>query len=110
MTTPTPVSINCGMPEPIEKTVCRPWIADCLFDLTSDPCETNNIAASNPAMLQLLRDKLTVYNATHVPCLARSYDPKSNPQLWQGWWVPWLDPNPVMGMTSCPFNQSSLVA
>ncbi|OQV11793.1 Arylsulfatase J [Hypsibius exemplaris] len=108
MTTPTLVSIRCNHQEGVEQTPCQPWLADCLFDLTNDPCETDNIAASHPEMVQLLTAKLAIHNATNVPSLHRNYDPNSNPARFDGWLTPWMDPEPVRKPASCaPFNPST---
>ena len=108
MTTWTPISVDCGIPEPVEQMVCQPWVADCLFDLTNDPCETNNIAASHSAIMHVLKEKITAYNTTAAPPIRKAYDPASNPEFWEGWWVPWLDPNPVIHREHCPpFNPAA---
>ncbi|OQV17735.1 putative Arylsulfatase J [Hypsibius exemplaris] len=107
MVNPTSVSVNCGHPEGIERTVCQPWLADCLFDLTNDPCELNNIAAAKPEMVNLMKNKVVSYNATAYPSVRQPYDPTSNPELFQNWWTPWQDPEPVRKASSClPFQSS----
>ncbi|GAU92446.1 hypothetical protein RvY_04524 [Ramazzottius varieornatus] len=90
----TPVAVNCNFPEGIEVNPCRPNVSDCLFDLTNDPCELNNIAESYPAMLKLIQGKIQGYNASSYPAAIKGYDPASNPDNWEGWWVPWKDPQP----------------
>ncbi|OQV19560.1 Arylsulfatase J [Hypsibius exemplaris] len=109
MSTPTAVSVQCNGVEGVEQTPCTPWNADCLFDLTNDPCELNNIAGSNGNVLVWLKEKLAAYNATAVsPIANRTMDYRSNPNSWNGWWVPFLDPQPVWVSPPCvPFNPSS---
>ncbi|OWA53409.1 Arylsulfatase J [Hypsibius exemplaris] len=110
MTVKTSVSVNCGNPAGVERTACRPWIADCLFDLSRDPCETDNIAATNPGMLKTMQDKMRAYNATAGPHLMKPFDSASNPERWKNWWVPWMDPVPVKGPAPClPFQPSSAI-
>lgn len=96
MTIWTPASVDCNFPEGVEISPCRSWLEDCLFDLTNDPCEQNNIARSYPAMLDLLRSKLVEYNATSVPIQNKPFDPMSNPDLYGGIFVPWKDPNEIL--------------
>ena len=47
-----------------------------LFDLSKDPCEQQDLSASNPAMLQQLLTRLEAYSATVVPSTP---DPHPNP-------------------------------
>jgi hypothetical protein len=107
----SPAEIVCNFPEGIEVSPCLPWKADCLFDLTNDPCELNNIAATYPSMLKLLQDKLHVYNATSIPAGIKDFDPAAHPDLWQGWWVPWKEPSgeiyDKVPLTYAPFSASS---
>ena len=63
----SPLAVNCNFPEGVEVVPCVPIVSDCLFDLVNDPCETNNIAASYPSMLQLLQNKIAVYNQSVFP-------------------------------------------
>ncbi|OQV19558.1 Arylsulfatase J [Hypsibius exemplaris] len=109
MTTPTAVSVQCNGVEGVEKagsTPCRPWSAACLFDLTNDPCELNNLALNKTGILSILQSLLAAYNSTSVPSVANStVDPAS---VVNGWWVPWQDPEPVWVSPPCaPFNPSS---
>lgn len=38
--------------------------AGCLFELTSDPAEHQNVASANPAVVQRLMDRIQFHNAT----------------------------------------------
>ncbi|OWA53085.1 Arylsulfatase J [Hypsibius exemplaris] len=88
----SPAAVKCNFREGVEVTPCVPEVADCLFDLTHDPCELNNIAARYPATVQFLQQRIQSYNATALPSVSKPFDPQSNPNLWDGWWVPWKDP------------------
>ena len=109
MQTFTATQTDCGQnPAGEEVTACVPWAEDCLFDLTNDPCETNNLAAVFPRILVRLQDKLKAYNATAVPANNVATDPKSKPSLWDDWWVPWQDSNPEPETVAfAPFSLSS---
>jgi arylsulfatase B len=105
----TPARVNCNFPEGVEVSPCVPSQGPCLFDLTNDPCELNNIAASYPSMLALLQAKIQVYNQTYVDPHIQPIDPAADPALWDGNWVPWKDPQPLDNPieTYAPFNPSS---
>ncbi|OWA52653.1 Arylsulfatase B [Hypsibius exemplaris] len=114
MRTPTPASIVCNTPgnvAPSAVNLCEPWIADCLFDLTNDPCETTNLAAKLPDILEDFQSQVAAYMLSVLPYNLSDYiyDDRSNPALhWNGWWVPWLDPVPVLQSPACaPFNPTS---
>jgi hypothetical protein len=105
----SPLSINCNFPEGVEISECKPWVSACLFDLTNDPCEQNNIAASYPSMLHLIMDKIHAYNATSFPAGNRPFDAESEPARHEGVWVPWLDRNEVADrevLAYTPFSPS----
>ncbi|GAV04762.1 hypothetical protein RvY_14989 [Ramazzottius varieornatus] len=62
----TPTSVECLHTPGIETTACIPWVANCLYDLTADPCEQANIAAIAPWILYRMERKLAAYNQTAV--------------------------------------------
>lgn len=106
-----PTSVRCkdtSQPNIHEITPCIPQKADCLFDLTRDPCEQHNLAATNPYMLASLQATLRRRNYSSVPSAHVPFDPNSQPALFDNWWVPWLDPDPQLESVSfTPFNPSS---
>ncbi|XP_065180512.1 arylsulfatase B-like [Sycon ciliatum] len=60
-----------------------------LFDLDADPEENNDLSEALPGIVAMMREKLSKYPKvvqTHVP-----FDPKSDPQRFNGYWTPWLD-------------------
>jgi arylsulfatase A-like enzyme len=61
-----------------------------LFNITEDPREFNNLAASMPDMVKQLRARLDAYNATAVPCRYPDDDPNSDPSKLGGAWGPWM--------------------
>lgn len=91
----TPLQINCKGTPGMEITPCNPQVAPCLFDVVADPCEQDNLAATNPDMVAFLTAKVAAYNETAVPPERKSIDPASDPRLWNNDWVPWLDPSPL---------------
>ena len=104
------MSIRCNSPYNTEVKGCVPWQKACLFDLTDDPCEMNNIADTRPEILEFLQQKMEVYNVTAVPPVVAKADPLSNPDRWHGWFVPWLDEQPWDdGVPSGPLISDSTV-
>ena len=95
MTTFSAAAVKCNFPPGVEVSPCRPWDKPCLFDLTNDPCETNNIASSNPVLVKLLAQRITLYNQTSIPSVTAPFDIRADPENWDGIWTPWLDPMQV---------------
>ncbi|XP_067686275.1 arylsulfatase B-like [Haliotis asinina] len=85
-----PIEVKCG-PKPLDAEFnCKPEVAPCLFHIPSDPCEFHNIAASHPAEVQALLDRIDEYRKTMVPPSNKPIDPRANPALHGGAWGPWL--------------------
>lgn len=62
----------------------------CLFNLETDPCELNNIANSNPDMVNLIEDLIRIYKKTSVT-MSMYTDPASNPEFYNGTWSQWVE-------------------
>lgn len=85
-----PVKVDCG-PKPMNaSTNCDPRVSPCLYHIPSDPCEYNNIAASNKDLVVQMLTKLIEYENTMVPKLNTPVDPLGNPKYHDGAWVPWV--------------------
>lgn len=69
---------------------CDPIVAPCLFDLSQDQCERNNIASVSPQKLAELIKRLDELQRCMVPMGNKPLDPFSNPSYhnntW-GWWM-----------------------
>ncbi|KAL7303861.1 hypothetical protein TKK_0003983 [Trichogramma kaykai] len=63
---------------------------ECLFDLSVDPCETNNIAKSYPRWINELDLYLEKYGNVMVRQLRQSVDYMADPRRWNYTWQPWL--------------------
>ncbi|CAN7937132.1 unnamed protein product [Ixodes hexagonus] len=81
--------IKCAQRDPSKS--CAPTVAPCLFDLSKDPCEYNNIAEQHSEVLQRLLGKLAGYQATSVPPANVPLDPRADPALHNNAWVSWGD-------------------
>ncbi len=80
---PTPASNN------VDRLSCRR--RPCLFNIESDPCERNNVAASYPTIVARLYDMLRYYGKLLVPQITQPVDPfRADPKLWNYTWSPWV--------------------
>nr|XP_022321355.1 arylsulfatase J-like isoform X3 [Crassostrea virginica] len=88
----SPVTIQCGPKPANASTNCQAKKVPCLYHIPSDPCEYNNIAASNMDIVTKLVAKITEYKSTMmVPPGNKPVDPAGNPRVNGGIWKPWLD-------------------
>ena len=111
----TTFSVACGGPPPStgqEELLkeCSPS-APCLFNISSDPCEYHNLAASHPQDVDRLHVRLSQYQATavlpwsnfalldsrsqprlHGPTVPIEHDPfpHEGKHAYEGIWSPWL--------------------
>merc|ERR1712048_1097767 len=65
----------------------------CLFNVTADPCEYENLAAEYPNVVASLKKRLAEYQATSVPPI-KSEDCGCQPVVRKGAWRPCDSPNP----------------
>ncbi|KAI8767903.1 arylsulfatase J [Biomphalaria glabrata] len=82
--------VNCGIRPTNASTNCQPLKAPCLFDIENDPCEYNNIADHLPVIVEVLTQRLRMYESTMIPPANKPIDPKGDPSLHGGVWGPWL--------------------
>ncbi|XP_058803399.1 arylsulfatase B-like [Phymastichus coffea] len=64
--------------------------SECLFDLSSDPCETNNIAKSYPKFTEDLNQYIQRYRNVLQRQLELPVDYNAEPRRWNYTWQPWL--------------------
>ncbi|XP_022083579.1 arylsulfatase I-like [Acanthaster planci] len=87
-----PPVVSCLLPRPSNaSTNCKPFEKPCLFNIRNDPCEFYNIADWNQDILAEMMTRLHLINATAVPPKNVPNDPKGNPKLHGGNWVPWVN-------------------
>ncbi|XP_048514447.1 arylsulfatase B-like isoform X2 [Athalia rosae] len=78
---------------------CRPFdqfarcTNKCLFDLINDPCETVDISAKHPKIVERMENDLRRYNAVLMPQSKSEIDPASSPRNFGGVWLPWVRSN-----------------
>ncbi|CAL1279746.1 unnamed protein product [Larinioides sclopetarius] len=79
---------------------CSPAEKPCLFHITEDPCEINNIADSFPEKVQLMLEALKDYEKKAVKPQSKDPDPHGDPMCHGFAYVPWMDPEHI---SDCPF-------
>jgi len=73
-------------------TNCDTVRGSCLFDLSVDPCETNDLSAEHPGLVQELTELLKNYTTTLVPQLNEPLNPVlADPARFNYIWSPWED-------------------
>lgn len=73
-------------------TNCDTVTGSCLFDLSVDPCEMNDLSAEYPGLVQELTELLNNYTATLVPQLNQPPNPvRADPARFNNIWSPWED-------------------
>lgn len=60
-----------------------------LFDIAADPEERVEVSKYFPHIVDDMLSRLAKYNSTAVPVWFPDPDPKANPDLYGGFWVPW---------------------
>ncbi|XP_054163408.1 arylsulfatase B-like [Oppia nitens] len=83
------VNIDCG-PKPTNASVnCRPDVEHCLFNITADPCEYNNLAQIYPKVVDQLWHQLVSFNTTAREPGTQPSDPVCDPALHDYAWSCW---------------------
>uniref|UniRef100_A0A8D8TXT8 Arylsulfatase B n=1 Tax=Cacopsylla melanoneura TaxID=428564 RepID=A0A8D8TXT8_9HEMI len=76
-------TVSCG---DVPEVLCQPQISPCLFDISIDPCEKNNLADSFPDILNELEKALAEINGTAVKPIDKPCDLSSNPDNFNHTW------------------------
>ncbi|CAH0383325.1 unnamed protein product [Bemisia tabaci] len=63
----------------------------CLFNIQQDPCEFHDMADQHPSVVDELKELYESHAARLVKEQDHGFDPAAEPELWEGWWAPWLD-------------------
>ena len=62
-----------------------------LFNVTADPNEKHNLAESFPDVVSQLKQRIEDFNSTHIPQVRPPFDPRADPDNFEGVWTPWLN-------------------
>ncbi|XP_078407303.1 arylsulfatase I-like [Cetorhinus maximus] len=60
-----------------------------LFNITADPYEREEVSGKHPRVVKRLLARLAYYDSTSIPVRYPADDPRANPELNGGAWVPW---------------------
>ncbi|GFR02792.1 arylsulfatase B [Trichonephila clavata] len=91
--------VKCnGVPETANE--CKPLDAPCLYNITADPCEMNNIANLYPEVVQSMLNSIKDYEKQAVNPQFQDQDPHGDPMCHGFAYVPWLDSEHI---TNCPY-------
>ncbi|XP_070561320.1 arylsulfatase J-like [Ptychodera flava] len=82
--------IHCG-PVPSEAHTNCQTTKPCLYNIKDDPCEYYNLADKYPDILQMLLNKLDMYNSTALKPWVEPADPRADPKLHNYTWMPWVE-------------------
>lgn len=90
----------------VHKNPCDLTKAPCLFDLSSDPCEENNLAdlPSYSFILQLMKKNYEEIVRTVVPSRRRPTDCASDPKNFNNIWNWWQSDSPAKFFLSFRFH------
>ena len=84
-----PFTVKCGPRPENASSNCKPWLQACLFNVTADPCEYENLALSLPHVVTALQKRIEFYKEHAVPPLNKPVDYFALPCFHNGYWVPW---------------------
>ena len=85
----SPVVVKCGPRPGNASSNCKPWLSACLFNVTADPCEYVNLAASLPDVVTAMQKRLQFYTEHSVHPLNKPVDDAGLPYHHHWNWVPW---------------------
>lgn len=75
-----------------DNTNCDTVRGSCLFDLSVDPCEMNDLSTKYPEHVQELTELLKNYNSTLERQLNQPLNPvRADPARFNNIWSPWED-------------------
>jgi len=81
--------VNCTKPANAEP--CNSLQEVCLFNITGDPCEFNNLLFKFPEVVKTLDETLSLFESTVVPPRNKPIDPRADPRFWDYTWTNWCD-------------------
>lgn len=108
--------ISCGDNNSIND--CNPLEKPCLFNITADPCERNNLASMYPKVVLKMLKRTLEFRLKSKPPRNRPADRRSNPGLFNNTWTWWYDElgiiddddNNIVVMTTSKSTNSSILS
>jgi len=80
-------TVNC----PRQVADAKPCRTTCLFNITADPCELNDVTSEHPDVVKLMEHTLDLYKKSEVPRLNKPLELRANPKFFDYTWTNWLD-------------------
>ena len=71
--------------------VCTNFFQVCLYNITADPCELNNLVFNFPDVVRLMERTVELFRETAVPPANKPIDPRGDPKLYNYTWTNWMD-------------------
>ena len=81
---PHPAVVKCGEKPANASTNCDVFFNSCLYDISRDPCEYNNLASIMPNTVKMLEAKLDAYKRGMVEPRNKVPGPLGDPSSWRG--------------------------
>ena len=88
---PHPAIVKCGAKPANASTNCDIFFNSCLYDISRDPCEYNNLASVMPNTVKMLETRLEAYKQGMIEPRNKVPDPLGDPSRFEGVWTPWVD-------------------
>ena len=89
---PRPATIDCKIPKPENASEnCNLSHAPCIYNITADPCEFQNLASVRPDLLKFMLKRLDNHRETLVHIRNKPFDMASIPAKHNDTWAPWVD-------------------
>lgn len=86
----SPLVVQCR-PHPANSSMrCEPWVKPCLFNITADPCEFENMADFRPEIVEFLSKRIEFYERSARTPLNVPVDDAGLPYHHHWTWVPWV--------------------
>ena len=63
----------------------------CLFNITADPCELNNLVFTYPDVVRIMETTVEMYRSSAIPPGNKPIDPRGDPKYYGYVWTNWMD-------------------
>jgi len=84
-----PLVVKCGPRPGNASSNCKPWESACLYNVTADPCEYENLASSRTQVVEAMQQRLQFYKEHSARPLNCPIDDAGLPYHHDWNWVPW---------------------
>ncbi|KAG8186130.1 hypothetical protein JTE90_022719 [Oedothorax gibbosus] len=92
--------VRCGDDASAKKD-CDPLLRPCLFNVTADPCENNNVAEENPKVVAYMMKRIETFKEEAAKPQFKERDIRSDPRCHGFAMVSWLEKE---HRSNCPFE------